>query len=197
MKRRFLLPCSLLLFPFWVYSCGDLSEQDAREKLEEEDIPVNGDALIANVQTNDPEVVEWLLIAGIDPNTQDDQQVPALLWASDMGYAEIVNLLIDHGARVDSRESGVSALMVASMEGHSQVVEHLLEADANVNLQNQDGMTALMSAAFAGHEEIAETLLHHGADPLLEMSNGVRAHQLASSEGHEHLASYIREYTEE
>ncbi len=186
----------LLIIAFMVSSCADLSSDDAKDKLEEEGVPVSSEALIANIQTNDVEVVEWLLIAGVDADSQDDRNVPALIWAADLGYADIVELLIEHGARIDSRESGVSALMVASMEGHNRIVDKLIEAGANVNLQNQDGMTALMSAAFKGHDDIVTTLLEHGADPLLEMNNGYRAHQLASDRGHDDLALYIRDYGE-
>lgn len=177
-------------------SCAELTSDEAKDKLDEEGVPVTGEALIANIQTKDTEVVEWLLAAGVDPDSQDERNVPALIWAADLGYVEIVDLLIEHGARIDSRESGVSALMVASMEGHQRVVKKLIDAGANVNLQNQDGMTALMSAAFKGHEELVAILLDNGADPLLEMRNGYRAHQLASENGYEELAMYIRDYAD-
>ncbi len=193
-------------FPNWIIiyittvlaiaSCAELSPDEAREKLEDENIPVNEDALIANVQTNDTEIVEWLLAAGVDPNSEDGRGVSALIWAADLGYPQIVELLIEYDARVDSRESGVSPLMIAAMEGHEQIVQMLIEAGASVNLQNQDGMTALMSAAFNGHENIVKLLLENGADPHLEMSSGIRAHQLASDRGYDELATYIRNQAE-
>lgn len=175
-----------------ITSCAELSPEEAREKLERENIPVSEGALIANVQTKDADIVEWLLAAGVDPNSQDDRGVSALIWAADLGYPEIVELLIEYDARVDSRESGVSPLMIAAMEGHEQIVEKLIESGANVNLQNQDGMTALMSAAYNGHENIVKLLLDNGADPYLEMRSGIRAHQLASDRGYHELATYIR-----
>ena len=176
-----------------LYACSEITPDEAEQNLQDENIPVTEEALIANVQTNDAEVVRGLLTAGVTPDAQDEQDVPALIWASDLGYAGIAEQLIAHGARIDTRENGVSPLMIAAMEGHSDVVEILLEADANVDLQNQEGMTALMSAAFSGHKEIVKLLIENQADPLLKMSNGVRAHQLANYEGHEEIASYIRE----
>lgn len=55
-------------------------------------------------------------------------------------------------------------LLRASMNGHTDCVEALINAGANVEAQNVRGNTALIGAAFGGHDKIVELLLQAGAD---------------------------------
>ena len=54
--------------------------------------------------------------------------------------------------------------MVASVQGHKEVVELLLAKGADVNAKTTDGTTALMVASMKDHKEVVETLLDKGAD---------------------------------
>ncbi len=179
-----------------ISACTYSESEKATEKLEAHDIPVNGEELIYNIQVNNVEVTEWLLIAGVDPNTLDANDISALMWASDLGYKRIVELLIKYGADVNYTSQDFFPLLIASKEGHRQIVEILIQNGANVNHYNSDGITALMSAAVGGHDDIIETLLHNGANPLNQTEEGVRAHQFAWEEGHEDIALYIRNYND-
>jgi ankyrin repeat protein len=58
---------------------------------------------------------------------------------------------------------GNTALMLAALNGHINVVKILISKQANINLQNKQGNTALMLAAQSGHANIIELLLVHGA----------------------------------
>jgi ankyrin repeat protein len=49
--------------------------------------------------------------------------------------------------------------MNASGSGHDQVVELLLKANADVNIQDTNGGTALMVASFNGHDQVVESSL--------------------------------------
>lgn len=62
--------------------------------------------------------------------------------AAKMGYAEIVSILISHGAEVSCLGSrSRTPLQLASIYGHLQAVEVLLDAgaDANVSLRDESG----------------------------------------------------------
>jgi ankyrin repeat protein len=59
--------------------------------------------------------------------------------------------------------NGYTALMIASENGHKEVVELLLNKGANINYKNDDGYTALMLASAKGHKNIVELLLNKGA----------------------------------
>jgi ankyrin repeat protein len=64
--------------------------------------------------------------------------------------------------------AGDSALLLASREGHTRVVELLLETNAaSLDLQNRAGLTALHAAASGGHERIVLALLESRANPTL------------------------------
>lgn len=58
---------------------------------------------------------------------------------------------------------GSSPLHVASFEGHLDVVQYLLELQANVNCADCSGATPLLPAAFEGHLSVAQCLLEHQA----------------------------------
>src|SRR5690606_42090976 len=61
---------------------------------------------------------------------------------------------------------------LASYNNQLEVVRILLEAGADVNLQDSGGNTALMGVCFKGYPKVAELLTSHGADLNLQHSNG-------------------------
>ena len=66
-----------------------------------------------------------------------------LILASNKGFLDIVQLLLDNGANVnDSNFDQQTALMEASEEGHFEVVKLLVQKGANVNLTDRRGRTA-------------------------------------------------------
>ena len=76
-------------------------------------------------------------------------------------------------------DHGVTAMMAAARDGHTDVVKLLLEKGANVHAQDSDGWTALMYAAEGGHFELTKTLLASGADYSQTTSDGKTAFDLA------------------
>ncbi|GLJ55961.1 hypothetical protein SUGI_1201330 [Cryptomeria japonica] len=76
-----------------------------------------------------------------------------LHFAAAKGHSEIVNLLLEHGADVNSRNyCGQTALMQACRYGHWEVVQTLLLYKANVTKADYlSGRTALHFAAVNGH----------------------------------------------
>jgi ankyrin repeat protein len=58
---------------------------------------------------------------------------------------------------------GGTALMLASQNGHQEVVRALLGAQADVNAKAGNGATALMLASKNGHQEVVQLLKSAGA----------------------------------
>ncbi|CAJ1409394.1 unnamed protein product [Effrenium voratum] len=58
---------------------------------------------------------------------------------------------------------GESAVHLASLLGHEEVVKALLQAGASANLAALDGKTALSHACYRGHLQVARSLLQHRA----------------------------------
>lgn len=87
----------------------------------------------------------------------------ALLLSALHGHLKVVDYCIKHGSSKQEKTNLLNtALHVASMGGHTHIVNYLLtkHSDAfSVNDQNANGQTALHLAAWAGHSHIAELLI--------------------------------------
>ena len=85
--------------------------------------------------------------------------------ATFLGDLKVIEQHITAGSDLNEREPSVgsTALISASVFGRTEVVRILIEAGADVNLQNQQGSTALHSAAFLCRTEIVKMLLENGA----------------------------------
>jgi serine/threonine-protein phosphatase 6 regulatory ankyrin repeat subunit B len=78
-------------------------------------------------------------------------------------YAEVKRSL-EEGADVNAQtKEGYTALMMASVMGHTEIAKLLIEEGADVNAQTKDGWTALMRASSEGKIEVAELLRKAGA----------------------------------
>uniref|UniRef100_A0A3Q0KLV5 Protein kinase n=1 Tax=Schistosoma mansoni TaxID=6183 RepID=A0A3Q0KLV5_SCHMA len=71
-----------------------------------------------------------------------------------------------------------TALYVASYYGDSEIVDVLLNRNADPNLPTIEGNTPLHSAAFRGHTDVMRQLLTHGADESYKNSLGMTAADL-------------------
>ena len=68
------------------------------------------------------------------------------------------------GAEVNATTwRGDTALMLASMNGHADVVKLLISYKADVNAKNRDGMSVLVAALNFDHPDIVEMLKNSGA----------------------------------
>lgn len=92
-----------------------------------------------------------------------------------------------HLADVNSRatQHGQTALMLAVSHGRLDTVRLLLEAGADVNIQDEDGSTALMCAAEHGHLDIIKLLLAQpDCDVAVVDHDGSTALSIAMEAGH-------------
>ena len=75
---------------------------------------------------------------------------------------------IEEGTDVNALIEGTSPLLIATIQGRTDIVSALVKAGADVDAQNQtNGATALAAAAFLGYSEVAEALISAGADPSI------------------------------
>ena len=114
--------------------------------------------------------INELIQQGADVNAVDDDGDTALYYALSRDRAEIVDLLLDHGAdpNITGRRGNprqlANPLQVAADHGWNEVVSSLLRHGADINRQGSGGVTAAMLAAGAGHTEALRTLCAAGAD---------------------------------
>ncbi|KAK5635619.1 hypothetical protein RRF57_011331 [Xylaria bambusicola] len=63
-----------------------------------------------------------------------------LSWAARNGHEEIVQLLVEKGADIESKDSiGRTPLLWAAEEGHQEIVQLLVEKGADVNSKSTSG----------------------------------------------------------
>jgi ankyrin repeat protein len=121
--------------------------------------------LILAALYGDPEIVQELVTAGADVDSQDMYGWSPLHWAADTGHAACVHKLLDNGARIDIQDTeGWSALHWAAYRGNMVVVRELTERGAvterRTRLDRSTGKryTAWDLASMYGHVEVAHFL---------------------------------------
>lgn len=146
-------------------------------------LPEGETILMTAARSGDTAVLEALLGAGVDTEARDSfYGETALIWAAVEDHAQAVRVLVEHGAVVDapsaemdypSRRAGQSVLglgawtpvMYAARENSLEAGRALVEASADLDVQDPDGATALVIAIINAHYEFAGMLLEAGADP--------------------------------
>jgi ankyrin repeat protein len=153
------------------------------------------------INHGDCALVQTLLNMGADPN-QPVYGRNALLHAAACGFPKVVELLLDHGARIDeiSRYDGVSALSFAAQasflrtpeypnpqaaqrRNYPEVVRLLLERGADLQSRDSYEATALYHAIINRQLDIAVMLLDHGGANQTSFVNreGSALHAAATS----------------
>jgi ankyrin repeat protein len=107
-----------------------------------------------------------------DPQEALDE---ALAWAARNDRADVLDVLVARGARVDADVYRGTALAWAAATGRSRAIERLLVLGADPSGRGAfggpthgEGVTALHLAAQNGHVEAIRALLAGGADPSLK-----------------------------
>jgi ankyrin repeat protein len=151
-------------------------------------IDLGGNILHVASRRNDADLVKFLLDAGIDVNTLDNNKQTALFYA-----------ITAYGPRIDwespiiENETTAKIKFVSDMPYYrnarqvqeSQVanVLALLESNININQQNYAGWTVLHFAAAAYPEGLRELLIEYGADTSLKTNMNRTAEDILQLRG--------------
>jgi uncharacterized protein len=115
-----------------------------------------------------------------------------LMYAARQGAHAAVTALVEANADLDATDpDGATALALAAINGHADIVSLLLDKGANPNVADRTGMTPLYAAVdlhtmqlgfgrpdppplvVAGSVEMVKALLAHGADPNARLSSRI------------------------
>uniref|UniRef100_A0AAY4EM68 Ankyrin repeat, SAM and basic leucine zipper domain-containing protein 1 n=1 Tax=Denticeps clupeoides TaxID=299321 RepID=A0AAY4EM68_9TELE len=90
---------------------------------------------------------------------QQGSRVTPLMMAAKEGYAQVVNLLLCHGAEVNVQDKGgFTALLVAVQYGNIEVVLQLLKQGADKTIKTKCGLNAADLAKQFKHDQISRIL---------------------------------------
>ncbi|MHB9147539.1 MAG: ankyrin repeat domain-containing protein [Candidatus Amoebophilus sp.] len=138
--------------------------------------PVTKDTpLLLAAQLGHQSIIEALLKAGVNVNTQGGDGRTALLCAAIDEKKDIVEALIKSGVDLDIQH-GDEALLHAVYKGYKDIVKALLDAGVDANTQGGDGRTALMESVSNSWklegEKIVALLLNNGANINVQDQEG-------------------------
>ena len=141
--------------------------------------------------------------SSISEETLDNQAVVEVkepansIWISaKKGDIESIKQHIAFGTDLNSKGSSrdETALIIASCQGHSDIVELLINNGVNLDIQNDEGVTAQFCAVFFGQTEIVQLLYDAGSNPNIVMSQDLSAMDLVSVEWGSDRESAVRLY---
>lgn len=117
------------------------------------------------VLLDDVELARVRLDEGDDVNTgEGDYHGPLLKIAAELGYLEIVDLLLDRGADIEATDDlGQRPLLSAARYGRTEIVRRLLDRGADINAVDWSGQSALSNSAVEDHHDTFHLLLSRGA----------------------------------
>jgi ankyrin repeat protein len=134
------------------------------------------------IKRDNPNAVMDLLRRGFDPNTLDPKGLHGLFLAVQEPSPKVAEVLIRWPkTNVEFRTpKDESALMLAALRGHTELVKKLIERGGDVN---KTGWTPLHYAATSGHVEIIKLLLENHAYIDAESPNGTTPLMMAAHYG--------------
>jgi ankyrin repeat protein len=110
--------------------------------------------------------------------------------ASYNGLYDIVEKLYVKGAEI--KHDGWNPLLYAATNGHTRIIQLLLDGGVPVNSASPNGTTPLMMAARGNHTDAVNVLLKNGADPNLRNDSGKTAVAFALGRNHSQAAELLR-----
>jgi len=142
------------------------------------------------VRQDNPFLVTRLLNRGFDPNSVDENGVPALLLAVQTPALRVIDALLEHPRlKVEVRTPhDESVLMLAALRGYHDVCVKLVARDADIN---KPGWTPLHYAATGGHTKIVQMLLDVHAYIDAPSPNGSTPLMMAAQYGNTDTVSLL------
>jgi len=158
------------------------------------------------------DAVKLLLEHGASVDATEEDGVTPLMSAAEGGSLDIVKMLVEYSKQQQQQgdeenegsstayldilsATGFTATIIAAAQGHTEVVEYLLDAGADANIVSPDnGVNAFMYAASNDYVEIMKVLLEKGhVDLEAKHTNGGTALLEAATSGANDAVKFLIE----
>jgi ankyrin repeat protein len=176
--------------------CSRNADINARDR--EKNTPLMNAMRADHLSEDHVTIVKELLLRGADVNVQTDGQLTPLSLAIYWGRADIVKILLERGASINSSYYNGTPLHMAIIEQHFNIdiVAELLLRGAEVNARRaSDQMTPLHDAARLGRLDVIRELLARGADIHARDRDGKTTFERASTENQKEISKILAEST--
>jgi uncharacterized protein len=149
-------------------------------------------ALVKALQDRDVKAVRNRLSAGDLPDTVDEQTGESVLAiAAELGNLAAVRTLLEGGADPNFLGATAWPLQSAAGRGHAEVVELLLDYDADVDAEDEDKCNALSGASAGGHLDVVNVLIEAGVSAKHKNRQGTRPIIIAAEKGHQAIVDVL------
>jgi hypothetical protein len=156
-------------------------------RLKQMEIPFDEQHFRGVVMDGNDDAVKLFLTAGMPVETAD-----ALHLAVDMGKANVVKILLEHGADKNGKDSfGQSLAMTAASNHHADILAMLIKAGTDINAPNQYRITPLAVAAEQGHLDLVNMLVAAGAKVNARDTSGGTALSVAILRGYKEIVEAL------
>ena len=144
--------------------------------------------MVACLHGNIDYVEALLEVPGVKADLQNDDGWHALQLACMCGHTAIAQLILNTCQCLNlanlPNQMGITCLIIASQNGHTETVLLLLQNGAHVSMKNNEESSSLMFASKNGHTETVLLLLQNGAHVNMKNNEGSSSLMAASQNGH-------------
>lgn len=130
----------------------------------------------------DPDVINQTNESGFTP----------LILACYRGNVEVAKFLIDNVKDINYRSGDGTALSGLAVKYNKDLVEYLLNKNADPNIADANGATPLFWAVKFGNKELAELLLKHKADKTIKDSQGMTPFEYALQTNNKEIINLLK-----
>lgn len=175
-------------------------QQSENDRVDVNALTINGkSALRTMIALSDEDSVRMLLTHRVSPALPTDRGAEwPILAASRLGLVNVVKMLIDAGANVNTRTddgpNAITPLTNAVSADHIAVVEALLDAGAHIAPPELHKYPPVLCAISLDRPAILRLLLQRGGDPRTRSSAGPSALMLAAASKSTEMIKMLLEF---
>jgi ankyrin repeat protein len=112
-----------------------------------------------------PDLVQFLIDEGLDPNDRDESGETPLFWAVAEPNLQAADVLLANGAELEVfNDEGFAPIHTAVYDGGTETIDYLLSKEVSIDLNSRHGTTLLHTAAGALDKDLILFLIEKGSD---------------------------------